>query len=237
MESGDGTVQKTANTTDTTEAGMAATNTNTNIGLNLITDMRLGAAITNFYRSRERDRQTDGTCTRVAQFLLSFKKGSKQLRNVLTKQTSLGDKVLLETHVRTYHRLIDCPPVSIKNVNWMQKAWGIYFLPNKVREFILKFNGNILGLNTRISHFVENASRSCTFCTCTNLVPVPDETFLHLFFMCPVTSLWLTYFMNNLFMDILPQGADSLKKFWLLHFTNNEQLNNNLFFSCLLWLI
>ena len=143
----------------------------------------------------------------------------------------------METHVRTYHRLIDCPPVSTKNVNWMQKAWSFYFLPNKVREFILKFNGNILGLNTRVSHFADNVNRSCTFCTHTNLLPVPDETFLHLFFTCPVTSSWLTYFMNTLFMDIIPPGLDSLKQFWLLHLTGNEQCNTNIFFSCLLWLI
>jgi hypothetical protein len=53
-----------------------------------------------------------------------------------------------------------------------------------------------LGLNTRLSHFVINQSRGCNFCQGI-LDPVPDETFLHLFFDCPVTSSWHKKFMEK----------------------------------------
>ena len=50
--------------------------------------------------------------------------------------------------------------------------------------FLFKFFNNILGINTRLSHFVPNHSRGCTFCTLNGTIPIPDETFLHIFFEC-----------------------------------------------------
>ena len=146
-------------------------------------------------------------------------------------------KLMDQAHVRSYHRLVDCLPVSVDNVKWIQKSWSYHFLPNKIREFILKFNGNILGLNTRVSHFAENVERSCTFCKICNVNPLPDESFIHLFLLCPTTSTWLRYFYDKIFMDLVPTDEESAKKFWFLHITNNEGCNRNIFFTVLVWLI
>jgi hypothetical protein len=66
--------------------------------------------------------------------------------------------------------------------------WGLSCLLNTLREFIFKFFHNRLGLNTRVSHFVET-SRWCTICNVVgkSLGPFDDETFYHLFFVCPTT--------------------------------------------------
>ena len=204
--------------------------------MNLVTYMRIGTALTHFFRSLKRNRKTDGSCVRINQFLLGFKKGSKQLRKILSNDRALGEKILQESHVRTFHRLIDCEPVSAVNIRWIQKSWSFYFLPNKLREFILKFNGNLLGINTRVSHFAE-VNRACTFCAKNNVVPAPDESFKHLFLLCPVTNRILLYFLDNFFMDLVPPDAEHFKKFWFLHLTSNDLCNRNVFFSIVLWSI
>jgi hypothetical protein len=74
--------------------------------------------------------------------------------------------------------------------------WNCTGLTNRQKTFIFKFYNNLLGLNTRLSHFVINQSRGCTFCHGT-VDPVPDETFLHLFFDCPVTTSWHDKFLEK----------------------------------------
>jgi hypothetical protein len=74
--------------------------------------------------------------------------------------------------------------------------WNITGLTNRIKTFVFKFYNNLLGLNTRLSHFVINQSRGCTFCNGT-VNPVPDETFLHLFFDCPTTSSWQDKFLEK----------------------------------------
>jgi hypothetical protein len=70
--------------------------------------------------------------------------------------------------------------------------WATNCYPVSLREFIFKFRNNILGLNTRVSHFNNNVNRGCTFCAKTTVpVPVraiPDESFVHLFFDCVNTK-------------------------------------------------
>jgi hypothetical protein len=67
--------------------------------------------------------------------------------------------------------------------------WALSYYPVSLREFIFKFRNNILGLNTRVSHFNNNVGRGCTFCAKAGSPNVPDENFLHLFFNCTHTKL------------------------------------------------
>ncbi len=60
--------------------------------------------------------------------------------------------------------------------------WNSQGLTNRSKVFLFKFFNNILGINTRLSHFVPNHSRGCTFCSLNGILPVPDETFMHIFF-------------------------------------------------------
>jgi hypothetical protein len=93
-------------------------------------------------------------------------------------------------------------------------AWSKNALSNRFRTFLFKFYNNILGLNTRVSHFDNNVSRKCTLCTInqqsvfTNAnpgtvpVPVPDETFKHLFFDCSVTKNLHSAFIDEFFTGL-----------------------------------
>jgi hypothetical protein len=95
----------------------------------------------------------------------------------------------------------------------------MHCLPNKIREFVYKFNNNILGLNTRVSHFNRNVNRGCTFCSLRpdpNPAPnpVPDETFLHLFFDCVTTQSILNIIQNRLFPELAFPSEESKKIFF-----------------------
>ncbi len=98
--------------------------------------------------------------------------------------------------------------------------WGIRGVPNRTKTFLFKYFNNILGINTRLSHFVANRRRGCTFCelrvpTAGGLgpdpelvpvpaapvpvpvpVPLPDESFEHLFYGCLTTREWQTKFLE-----------------------------------------
>ncbi len=87
----------------------------------------------------------------------------------------------------------------------------------KTKTFLFKFYNNILGLNTRVSHFDDSVDRRCTICkinqsnisigTTGNVVPVPvpvpapiaDESFKHMFLDCPTVRKLHDLFLNKYF--------------------------------------
>jgi hypothetical protein len=85
---------------------------------------------------------------------------------------------------------------------------------NKLKEFIFKFQNNLLGLNTRVNKFNNLVSEGCTFCELRKSYPVPRETFLHLFFDCPETDTTLCHFENQLLNDITMVNPEARRKFW-----------------------
>jgi hypothetical protein len=89
--------------------------------------------------------------------------------------------------------------------------WNKYAFKNDFRDFLFKFYNNFLGLNTRVSHFVQNFSRNCTFCTLKNTAN--DETFSHFFFTCETTAAIREKFYNEFFSD-LGRDPDTNRKFW-----------------------
>jgi hypothetical protein len=88
------------------------------------------------------------------------------------------------------------------------------FYSPKMRDFIFKFYGNLLGINTRVSHFNNNIERYCTFCKIQqkNLYgPIIEESFEHLFYSCPATSNVLTKFFNKYMSDLNLTETDKKK--------------------------
>ena len=83
-----------------------------------------------------------------------------------------------------------------------------------LREFGFKFYNNTLGLNKRLARFVQGAGAGCTFCRTFNNGPVPDETFIYLFFDCPSVNSILNWLENTFFPDIAFNNRDNRLKFW-----------------------
>jgi hypothetical protein len=104
-------------------------------------------------------------------------------------------------------------PFQISSVGNVASPF-LYNLLVKIRTFAFKFYNNILGLNTRTSHFIINPNRNCTFCSLRD-GSATDETFLHLFFQCPTTRSWQNEFTRQKLNGIAANEEDS-KKMWFL---------------------
>jgi hypothetical protein len=128
--------------------------------------------------------------------------------------------------VKTFFRLCSLPIPDTPNLEKLYAEWTVSVYPAKLRDFIFKYRNNLLGLNTRVSHFNNAILRACTFCTQghTGREPVPDESFEHLFYRCKFTSK----LVRNFYEKYLP-GWDfnddiKVRKFIFMgqsHFSEN----------------
>ena len=110
------------------------------------------------------------------------------MRRVFERERCKKINICNGTSVTTFFRLLGetiLDKQQLKNINGL---WGHNFLSNKQREFLFKFYNKTLAINTRVFHFVENNSRSCTLCVANKKQFPPDESFMHLFYECEFTE-------------------------------------------------
>jgi hypothetical protein len=166
----------------------------------------------------------------IETFLKRFKKGSKNIRKIFETHRSCRIKVNLRNNVKTFLRLIGTQDTANEILEVAISNWNTNFYPNDLREFIFKFHSNLLGLNTRVSHFNAEVSRGCTFCNISNEIPVPDETFVHLFFFCKHTQKLRSDFNRKCLYDLGLDNNEQNKNFYFLGTLPNVSNNKNSFF-------
>ena len=86
---------------------------------------------------------------------------------------------------------------------------------------MLKFYSNTLGLASRVAHFNQEVDQRCTFCILKNLNPANRESFVHLFFNCPVTKKCLDTIFRTCFETETPHQ----EKVFLCNFSDQEEKN------------
>jgi hypothetical protein len=138
----------------------------------------------------------DKTFCDIQTFMCRVKQGSKHIRNVLGPDPSgTVPHNLLKFSENTEIVINSTAAVLVNGI------WGKSYLDNSTRTFLFKLHNNTLGINVRLSHFVRNHSRMCTFCALTRNPHDEDENILHLFFQCrstePVVLGILAWFVNN----------------------------------------
>jgi len=124
------------------------------------------------------------------------------------------DNFIRNHQFTTFFRLTNSNFASDSELSYRAALWNTQAFSNRQRTFLFKFFNNFLGLNTRISHFVENTSRSCTFCVLSGRVRPPDETFFHLFLSCPTTVAWYDSFISELTTDLALIGEFDQINLW-----------------------
>jgi hypothetical protein len=144
----------------------------------------------------------------MLEFISRFKKGSKPFHKILDKYDETLMSGRQNRRVNTFFDLINIQKPDKLFIEHLLKEWSMNYYPTPLRDFIFKFRFNILGLNTRVAHFNHNVNRACMFCAALpDPEPVrppvlPDESFVHLFFDCPVINrVLMTFnieFLNNL---------------------------------------
>ena len=193
---------------------------------------RLCTCLNYFVNRMRNNRRSDGTCVEFWSKYGTSKNIGKKIRNGLLLKRKKTFDIKNQLSINTFMRLtglqIDTitPAFLTKSIT----MWNVSGIFNRTRVFIFKFYNNILGLNSRVSHFVPNVNRACTFCDCLQLQNKPDETFLHLFFTCQTSRDWQTQFLSKYFDNTQGFSEAELRKFWFLGYLPNQQ-NVNIFIT------
>jgi hypothetical protein len=64
---------------------------------------------------------------------------------------------------KTFFNITDIPYIGNEKFARVVSLWNISGFTNREKSFIFKFYNNILGINTRTSHFAANPTRACFF--------------------------------------------------------------------------
>ena len=120
----------------------------------------------------------------------------------------------------SFFTLVRLPVPNKEIIETVLGLWNTGGLNNRIRTFIFKFYNNLLGLNTRLSHFVANQTRGCTFCEGT-VTPAPDETFIHLFLECPTTFDWQNQFLRKYLPHLAFMDLDSRTELFFMESYRN----------------
>jgi zinc-binding in reverse transcriptase len=124
--------------------------------------------------------------------------------------------------VQTFFRLTRTE-VEDSSLNNIFGAWNLPFLPNKIKEFIFRFYNNQLPVNVRLSHYVDNINRTCTFCRILGTGDF-EENFEHLFFSCTTTARIHNWFIRKYLTDNL--NENDRRKFFFTGIVNSVPVYN-----------
>ncbi len=163
----------------------------------------------NHYVNRLRpNARNNGSCTYVTMDYLPLKKPGKKIRASLVKKArkafKLDEQQCCKTFLSVTSTFFPGEDIYSKRISF----WNSSGILNRIRTFAFKFYNNLLGINTQLSHFVQNQLRGCTFCVLSNNGNgnIPDETFSHIFYECDTVRGWhnrfiLNYLPHNYFMN------------------------------------
>jgi len=165
-------------------------------------DHRRYTLLKNCYNNlKKKQGDWEGEPVEIATFFSKIKKGSKHFRKIFTDKKNKLNFYATNTTVKSF-----CKTAEIDFGNeavWERSlgAWNTFCFPNRLKVFLFKYYSNILGTGNRVIHFNRDSDPSCIFCTRSNLLPPPIETFAHIFFDCPEVAKIITTFSNKYFNE------------------------------------
>jgi hypothetical protein len=207
---------KSANVHDFTEDGVnflsqADLRANNNIDLDLQIYNTLKSIIKDSWQVLKKYSKSE-TGVALDFFLGRFKKGSKPFRKIFDNLGVIMIESKPNRRTATFFNLIAVQKPEKNILRILNSQWATTVYPVGLREFVFKLRNNILGLNTRVSHFNNNINRGCTFCALSGTINPPDESFEHLFYSCAHTKrIWDNFF--NKYLNCDPRDSDVVKKF------------------------
>jgi hypothetical protein len=175
--------------------------------------VKIASCLNHFVRKMQPNNRSNGSSRFFIEEFIPLKNPGKKLRSSLTKKNKEQCDVQKLKSVVKFQELSQTDLPSKEIISSRISMWNQSGINNRVRTFFLKFFSNILGINTRISHFVPGQSRDCTFCLGT-FGPISEETFIHIFFECPTTTDWHDKFMNKYFTATENLDRDQKKTFF-----------------------
>jgi hypothetical protein len=185
------------------------------VNFSLVTYMRIHEALQFYVLSRRNDEPSPDQS--VATFIKSFSRGSGPYRRIIESSEVNKIKMTENNSVKKFFEFVGIPVLEEPVLKHCWSAWNHTYFSNQQREFLFKFFNNILGINARVTHFVQNYSAECSICTAHNEPrPVQAETFTHIFFDCSYSSRYRSMAENEFFPEIAQENEQNRRIFWLL---------------------
>ena len=197
---------------------LADINNTMNPPLNLVTYMRIGTTLTNFFNNHNRhaiQNRSSGS-VRVEQFITRFKKGSKPFRKIIAHARIEKTSKKIKNTFKNLFEICQIPTPETDDLKKIGLSWNYGTYPNKLKYFLFQFVYNRLKTNTRLSHSArgEPVDRACTFCTADKNLPAPEETFRHLFWDCPSVDNLKNQFFETIFPEMQDEQHQTQILFW-----------------------
>jgi hypothetical protein len=197
------------------------------VQMSLATYMRL-AEYSTFWDKKILNNTSTGEGMEVRMFCARFKKGSKQFRKSFYDEKIESARRVSSRCLINFENITGTNNlVALEKINGSLEAWNLYFLPNRMREFLFKYIHNLLGVNARIARFNVIVNASCTFCRLNNRLPAPSESFVHVFFECEFTDEIRRRVDSEWWPDL--NAGNHRKNFWLAGSANLLSGNRNKF--------
>jgi len=191
------------------------------INLSVLGYANLGRSLNHFINRLSINRLNDGTCISLSASY-GIKKPGKKIRAGLVKRRQKPFNLESQTTCKTFFRLTGIDYVGNEIYAKIISLWTFSGFTNRFKMFVFKFYNNILGINTRTSHFGTNITRYCFFCTKMNPPSNNDESFEHLFFSCQTTQEWQRLFLIRCFPELPALTITNKKELWFLGLHNGE---------------
>jgi hypothetical protein len=150
-------------------------------------------------------------------FLKNFDRGSRPFRKILQYTEISRWKIENLNTVKTFVEICGIVKPTKKIIQQCWGEWNRSYFQNRCREFLFKFRNNTLGVNLRVSKFVQGLDAECSLCSVSgNQRPIPSESFVHVFFDCPVSDKYRSEIERKLFPELRNKTENDRKMFWFL---------------------
>jgi hypothetical protein len=201
-----------------------------NIQLSISAYADLVRCLNHYVRRLKPNERNNGSKKKILEEFGMIKKPGKKIRKSLVKKRRKNFELRTQKFTEKFLEITGTVFPGEKQYGSIISLWNSQGITNRARVFLFKFFNNILGINTRLSHFVPNHSRGCTFCVLSAVNPVPDETFSHLFLDCSTVRKWHDDFLA----DYFPNGyvRDELDRKTIFFLGRVHEPDNDNLFIC-----
>jgi hypothetical protein len=169
---------------------------------------RLAKCLNHFVSKLKLSKTNDGSKKTLISVYGKLKKPGAKIRESLIKKRKKPFDLAKQPQSVTFSRITNTVLPKNDVLGAIVSLWSKNGFNTRNKTFLFKFYNNILGLNTRVSHFNNSVDRGCTICkinhsnnpigtigntvpALANPVPAPiaDENFKHMFLDCPTVPL------------------------------------------------
>jgi hypothetical protein len=191
------------------------------VELSLTGYANLGKALNHFVNRLSINRLNDGSSVSLRDDL-SIKNPGRKIRKKMLKRRKKPFNLESQQTCKTFFKITNIPYIGNEKFEKIVSLWNISGFTNREKSFIFKFYNNLLGINTRTSHFAANPNRACYFCSRRTPAVNQDESFLHLFFSCPTSRKWHDDFIRSFIPTLGNIDEMESKKLWFLGLIDDE---------------